>query len=110
MITSSLLHIAYIYEVIVSVFSHLDYCVISFGEALHNGFQVGGVLHFEFSSQVRHTSETYLLSKKYKLPNVVVCHDKKYVIESLNSFWTPGLPVGVHSNRPCPSVRPSVRL
>ena len=25
-------------------------------------------------------------------------------------YWTPGLPVGVHSNRPCPSVRPSVRL
>ena len=25
-------------------------------------------------------------------------------------FWTPGLPVGVHSNRPCLSVRPSVRL
>ena len=23
----------------------------------------------------------------------------------LLSFWTPGLPVGVHSNRPCPSVR-----
>ena len=26
------------------------------------------------------------------------------------AFWTPGLPVGVHSNRPCPSVHPSVRL
>ena len=24
-------------------------------------------------------------------------------------FWTPGLLVGVHSNRPCPSVYPSVR-
>ena len=23
-------------------------------------------------------------------------------------FWTPGLPNGVHSNRPCPLVRPSV--
>ena len=24
-------------------------------------------------------------------------------------FWTPGLPDEVHSNRPCPSVSPSVR-
>ena len=24
--------------------------------------------------------------------------------------WTPGLPLGVHSNHPCPSVRLSVRL
>ena len=24
-------------------------------------------------------------------------------------FWTPGLPDGVHCNRPCPSVRPLVR-
>ena len=23
-------------------------------------------------------------------------------------FWTPGLPDGVHGNRPCPLVRPSV--
>ena len=25
-----------------------------------------------------------------------------------HTFWTPGLPVGVYSNRPCPSVCPSV--
>ena len=25
------------------------------------------------------------------------------------AFWTPGLPDGVHSNRPCPSVSPLVR-
>ena len=24
-------------------------------------------------------------------------------------YWTPGLPDGVHGNRPCPSVRPLVR-
>ena len=23
-------------------------------------------------------------------------------------FWTPGLPDGVHGNRPCPSISPSV--
>ena len=26
----------------------------------------------------------------------------------ISDFWTPGLPIGVHSNRPCPSVRLSV--
>ena len=26
----------------------------------------------------------------------------------VSNFWTPGLPDGVHSNRPCPSVSPSV--
>ena len=29
--------------------------------------------------------------------------------EITTSFWTPGLPDGVHGNRPCPSVSPSVR-
>ena len=33
-----------------------------------------------------------------------------YILHLYSSFWTQGLPVGVHSNRPCPSVRLSVCL
>ena len=29
-------------------------------------------------------------------------------VENMTYFGTPGLPDGVHGNRPCPSVRPSV--
>ena len=33
-----------------------------------------------------------------------------YIKNRCKYFWTPGLPVGVHSNRPRPSVRPSLYI
>ena len=34
----------------------------------------------------------------------------KNLYSGLYSFWTPGLPDGVHGNRPCPTVSPLVCL
>ena len=43
-------------------------------------------------------------------PSYSAPEDVGMVVIDGQAFWTPGLPVGVHSNRPCLSVRPSVRL
>ena len=48
--------------------------------------------------------------KRSFLTSVLMEARRKSHSKSCHTFWTPGLPDGVHSDRPYPSVRQSIRL